>query len=633
MKPLAFLYLLIAVFVSVIPVHAQSMPTFDPVECPMPIPDGVAVLCGEYKVPENRSSPNGRMIRMSFAMLKSLNPNPLPDPVVFVSSGGPGGSSLDALASYVNSAYLQERDFIFVEQRGNKYAEPALECPEVQMAMFANFSTLDPRDVEIAREVDAARQCRDRLLAQGIDLTAYNSAESAADLEDLRQLLGYEKWNLVGASYSARLVLTTMRLYPEGIRSVVLDSVYNPSVNAYEQRVPILARALDTLFTNCAADVECGTAYPDLENHFYEVVERMNEEPVNVTVSHPITEEMVTLKLTGDELILGVFNALYQRNTIRFLPFIIEEMVRGNMDVIQPVAQEGFKNIFSRSQGMYYSAECREEFPFNNPAKQMEIARQHPALANFMPSISEPAICAMWGAGIADPVESQPVVSDIPALVLAGEYDPVTSPEFTRAAADNLSKSYFYRLPHFGHAVQDQSNCANQLAAWFMRNPIREPEISCMQNLSPIDFITPNKDILPTKFVYWMNNAILQGKSPLAVVAIALCFLVFLIQLLVFVGKIKSHDLPSVPSLAVLLSLLNIAAFFWFYRVVATTDVTLLGFGLPASASALIGLWSVIGMLTVFILGLQSVKRFWMLLPTLVTFSSLVLQVLVIVVK
>lgn len=166
MKPLALTFLLITIFVSVIPVHARSTPTFDPVDCPMPIPAGATVVCGEYQVPENRSSPNGRMIRMPFAILHSQNPNPMPDPVVFVSSGGPGGSSLDALSAYVNSAYLQERDFIFVEQRGNKYAEPALECPEVQMAMFANFSTLDSRDVEIAREVDAARVCRDLFCAR-----------------------------------------------------------------------------------------------------------------------------------------------------------------------------------------------------------------------------------------------------------------------------------------------------------------------------------------------------------------------------------------------------------------------------------------------------------------------------------
>lgn len=626
MKPLALTFLLIAIFVSVIPVHARSTPTFDPVDCPMPIPGGATVVCGEYQVPENRSNPNGRMIRMPFAILHSQNPNPMPDPVVFISSGGPGGSSLDVLAAYVNSAYLQKRDFIFVEQRGNKYAEPALECPEVQMATFANFSTVDARDVEIAREVDAAHICRDRLLAQGIDLTAYNSAESAADLEDLRQLLGYEQWNLVGASYSARLVLTTMRLYPEGIRSVILDSIYVPEVNAYEQRIPSLVRALETLFANCSADVECETAYPELESHFYTVIVRMNSKPIAVDISHPTTNEPVTLQLTGDDLVLGIFNALYQRNTIRFLPFIIEQLYRGNTDVIEPMAQEGFKNIFSRAQGMYYSAECREEFPFNDPEMQKELASKYPAQANFMPSISEPDICTMWGAGVADISENQSVVSDIPALVLAGEYDPVTSPLFTQAAAENLPNSYFYQLPYFGHAMQDQSNCANQLAASFIESPSQAPDTACLQNLSGLDFVTVNSDILPTRLVYWVNRNILQAENPLPAVGIALCILIFVIQLLVFAVNFK-----SMRSLAEILpsctAILNIAAIFWFYRIVPTTDVTLLGLGLPASATPLVGLWIAAGLCTLVSIGVQIKTR--TALSVISTTASVALQVLV----
>lgn len=35
-------------------------------------------------------------------------------------------------------------------------------------------------------------------LAQGVNLAAYKSAASAADLNDLRELLGYTAWNLYG---------------------------------------------------------------------------------------------------------------------------------------------------------------------------------------------------------------------------------------------------------------------------------------------------------------------------------------------------------------------------------------------------------------------------------------------------
>lgn len=604
------------------PALAQSGHGFTPIECPMPIPAGVPITCGTYQMPENRSNAHSRMIRMPFAIVHSQSSTPRPDPVVFVSSGGPGGSSLDVLGAYTRSAYLQERDFIFVEQRGNRYAQPALECPEVPLAAFANFSTLDPREVEIAREVEAARACRGRLLAQGVDLTAYNSAESAADLEDLRQLLGYSQWNLMGASYSARLVLATMSRYPEGIRAVVLDSIYAPEVNAYEQRVPTLARALETLFANCAADVECGTAYPDLEPHFYAVLERVNREPLTVEVRHPVTDEAVTLRLLGDDLILGIFNALYQRNTIRFLPFIIAELYRGNTDVVAPVAQEGFRNIFSRAQGMYYSAECREEFPFNDRARQAEIASQYPALANFLPSVSEPDICAIWGAGVADARDNQAVRSQIPALVLAGEYDPVTSPRYTALAADNLPNRFFYQVPYFGHSVQDQSNCANQLAADFMRVPTREPDTTCLHNLSQLDFVTAGADVIATQLLYRLNRTILQRGNPLLIVVVALCLVGLTFQLgAVVVGirkgslrpetgigwdrarQRKSELLVFFPSLT---AILHLAALFWLYRLVITTDSTLLGFGLPASARPLIGLWAVAGVCGLFsIVGLM----------------------------
>ena len=366
--------------------------------------------------------------------------------------------------------------------------------------------------------------------------------------------------------------------------------------------------------------------YPELEPHFYAVNERMNNAPLTVEVSHPTTEEPVTLQLTGDDLVLGVFNALYQRNTIRFLPFIIEELYRGNTDVIEPLAQEGFKNIFSRAQGMYYSAECREEFPFNDPETQKELASQYPALANFMPSISEPAICAMWGAGVADVSESQAVVSDIPALVLAGEYDPVTSPVFTQSAADNLSNGYFYQLPYFGHAVQDQSNCANQMAASFIKSPSQAPDTTCLQNLSRLDFIIAGNDILPTRLVYWVNRTVLQSENPLLVAGIVLCVLIIIIQALAFAMKFNAMRswAAILPSLS---AILNLAALFWFYRLITTTDVTLLGFGLPASAPPLVGLWIAAGLCTLASISAQIKTR--KTLSVTSTIASVALQALV----
>ena len=76
--------------------------------------------------------------------------------------------------------------------------------------------------------IHAGQACHDRLVQHGVDLSAYNSAATAADIEDLRVVLGYSKWNLYGGSYGSRIALTVMRDFPQGVRSVILDSAIPP---------------------------------------------------------------------------------------------------------------------------------------------------------------------------------------------------------------------------------------------------------------------------------------------------------------------------------------------------------------------------------------------------------------------
>ena len=76
-------------------VNAQEkLPRFESAPCPF---EGAEkqedVKCGYLVVPENRSLPNGRTLRLAVAILKSLSDNPLPDPLVYL-SGGPGGASV-----------------------------------------------------------------------------------------------------------------------------------------------------------------------------------------------------------------------------------------------------------------------------------------------------------------------------------------------------------------------------------------------------------------------------------------------------------------------------------------------------------------------------------------------------------
>jgi len=111
----------------------QLVPRFDKADCAIPIPPGEKVECGYLTVRENRAAKNGKTIRLPIIIQKSENPNPKPDPILRT-FGGPGASSLKMVTGRAGSPWLKERDLIIFEQRGTKYAQPALECPEVNEA-------------------------------------------------------------------------------------------------------------------------------------------------------------------------------------------------------------------------------------------------------------------------------------------------------------------------------------------------------------------------------------------------------------------------------------------------------------------------------------------------------------------
>lgn len=575
----------LSVFAPSKPVAAEStVSTFEAVACPFEFPADLDVTCGELTVPENRLQPTGSRITLPFAVIHSPNPNPRPDPIIYTSSGGPG---LGAFGAWRHLAYnfdfLATRDIILLEQRGTRWAEPYLNCPDLNMAMFENLTRVLPREEEITYEVQVALACRDGLLAQGVDLNAYNTLETVADLEDLRTTLGIEQWNFLGSSYAARIGLTYSRLHPVSLRSMVLDSVYDPSVNFIEARVPSFARVLQALFSACAEDLNCSKTYPHLEDHFYEVIARANANPIAVNVDHPRTGESVTVYLTGDDLVLGVFNALRDVRLIGYLPFAIEEIYAGNIGVITPLAQNGFASMFNTPLGIYYAVECSEEYPFNDMEYQRTMAQHYAGLENFLPTPADPSICTAWGAEPVNASFREPTMSDVPALILGGEYDAVTPSALSEQTASRLDNAVYVHVPGLGHAVMDVDVCARQMASTFIESPGSFSTTICRPGNEVLEFIT-EKDVLTTSVVYFTATKI--HSTAVIVIPAGIAFFSF-------IGLVIALRKRANVLLIAVITFLSIF-FAGMVLVLMSADPILLGFGVP-SVMMWVGLLSVMG--------------------------------------
>lgn len=459
------------------------VPRFEPAPCALPVPPNEKhVECGYLVAAENRITKTGKTIRLPVVILKTDSPNPKPDPVL-KTLGGPGGSSLKIIGGRNASPWLKDRDYIVFEQRGTRYAQPALACPEVDEANIASAKSRLDRRAAKAAEIAAAKKCFERLTASGIDLNAYNSAESAADIEDLRRVLKLDKLNLYGVSYSARLMLDVMRYYPTGIRSVVLESTLPPEVDYDEVGVDGIVRTLDEMFRQCRADRDCAAAYPDLEKEFYEVVKRLNERPQTFATKGPGSAALFDISLDGDDFVNWIVDYLFSNEPAATVdaPYVIHEAFKGNL-VYQFKRYAGDKLGSSfYSWGMRYSVWCSEEMPFERRSLIDAQSKKYTRLLGFE-IMALPDICRVWPVKRAKPIANHPVTSSIPTLVLAAEYDAYTAPDWGRQAAGRLKNSFFFEVPWAGHGPAFSVPCVSTMIADFFSDPTVSPRADCIEN-------------------------------------------------------------------------------------------------------------------------------------------------------
>ena len=455
-------------------------PTFEPAPCAFPVPRGYNPECGYLIVPENRVRPDSRLIQLHVAIFRNRTGTPNLDPVIKI-AGGPGSSGLNTAGYLLGKgmdAVLERRDFVVFDQRGTGYSRPRLDCPEraeITPALLGGRLSAEESQKAI---INAFHRCHDRLIAEGSDLSAYTSAASAADINDLRLILGYDKLNLYAVSYGTRLALTLMRDYPNTVRSAVLDSVYPLQVNLYTTLAPNAERAFNIFFDRCAADPNCSNSYPDLHTVFYGLVDELNAHPVWVSLY--IDSGKQNVRLDGGLLIDVLFVGLYNPAVSALMPQMIYDVRSGEYSILRERLALYFDT--SGALGMQMAVQCSEEFPFSSPEDAYVTAQGvQPQIAAFYPDSVQPlfAVCKEWAVTPPDPRENLAVSSDVPTLVFAGEGDPITPPEWGRMVAGDLSRAYFYEFPANGHWVARSSSCAMLMALTFWENPNVDPGSTC----------------------------------------------------------------------------------------------------------------------------------------------------------
>lgn len=442
----------------------------------------LGTTCGYVTVPLDYDDPEAGTIQIATLFVD----NGASDrPPVMYFPGGPGASAVDGSVGFYDAPF----DVLLMDERGVGASEPSLNCPELDALFPKNLTEpiLERRtgDAYMA----ALEACRVRLVDEGVDLDAFGSDRSARDIGVVHRSLGFDDVDIWGVSGGTRLALTKLRDDPDGMRSLTLDSVVPVDVNLFENTILNASRSIDFISDICASQPACVDGVGDFLLLFERLRAELDADPITVRIDLPSGSSADTV-IDGDALVDLVFTSLHDRRLIPTIPATLAAAADGSTEGLERMKEHGlaWPNF---SEGMFLSVLCREEFPFNDSAEIIADRVQGNAALEVLAAVVPPqeGECDLWNVDAAEPIENEPVANplDIPVLVFAGAFDPITPPAWSRLVAERLGGTYV-EVPDGGHAVATANSCTAQIFGSFLADPETPPDTACVDGLEPPTF-------------------------------------------------------------------------------------------------------------------------------------------------
>ncbi len=441
---------------------------------PKASPYTVEAQCARVAVPEDRDHAGGRTIELAIAWVPAKNDD-ASDPV-FMLAGGPGQSALESYPGIAPAfaETLKKRNVILVDQRGTGGSN-RLACKDETGETLDTGAT---PDASLDRIRAFTQHCMETLSAKA-DLRHYTTTDAIADLDAVRAAIGAEKLDLVGVSYGTRVAQQYARRYPAHTRAVVLDSVAPNELIFGNEFARNLDDSLAMQFELCGKLPACAQRMGDPRANLKHLLAQLKDHPVPVTYRDPATGEERTEKLTRAHLALIARMYAYVPMLAASLPLTLSEAAKGHYEPLMAQARLiGGDLEESLSAGMQLSVVCSEDAD----AMKADPAYADSVLGNEMIDLLH-AQCAIWPKGARSADFHAPLVSDLPFLVLEGEFDPITPPRYGTQVVKNLKHGRLLVLRGQGHNVIP-IGCMPKLMARFLDTAdAASLDTKCLENL------------------------------------------------------------------------------------------------------------------------------------------------------
>jgi len=443
------------------------------VDCPDDLAD-VDVACGIATVPLDRQKPGLGDTEVSFVTMAGTGPIARPMAVL---QGGPGGASSGLARWFPPRRFPQ----VYVDQRGTGFAPIDFNCGEFDSAVEESAGEPAAEAVEALNE--GLIECAVRLA--GVSLLDHTTtANHANDVEAIMVGLGYDDWTAYGVSYGSTIGFALMADERNGLTGLVLDGVYPPDLDIEAGYARSAQHSLDAMTAACGDNAQCAEFNADVGASVERLLERFAAEPVGVTVDG--------FDVLFDDVRLAeyVFLLSYSERQMRYLPAVLAGIEADDGESLRWLARTGVSTLLSaygaNDEATYYAVTCHDRLPFiDGPGEDLSPYAAAVASAPIGES------CDPWGQSPAAAPAGDVVVSDLPVLLLSGQFDPITPAMFAKEAARTLSGATLVTQNGRGHGIWFGNDCIGGIVESFVADPGRPLDIGCADVGVPVEWAQP----------------------------------------------------------------------------------------------------------------------------------------------
>ncbi|MEZ4800067.1 MAG: alpha/beta fold hydrolase [Flavobacteriales bacterium] len=399
--------------------------------------------------------------------------------------GGPGVATIENAQKYLSARDFkrlrEHHDIIMMDYSGTGYSGPYL-CEDIWESIAALDLTNSDESTRLSQTIKYYQDCRDSLSVKGIDAEAFSSFQIAADAESVRTQLGISDWNIYSVSYGTMVALLYMRHFPSSLKSVVLDSPFPPNAKSFN-----FVKTLDETMNHLQAIIDqnpvTARQFPSIIDDFASIAARLNVHPLNIDGT----------PFTGNDFAETMLYTFYKSKVVPLIPLALHEFAKGNDDLLVEWVNSlhsddeyGTLNEFHTQ--MIYCYECKPRRYEDTPAA---LSNAYPHLSSIS-GIDYIQICNAFRPESPDSDHYNPIKTDIPVLVLVGEFDPGTPKSYGEATIKEMSNATLIVVPNASHAAMHFNECTSNIVYTFLEGPNTPTNLNCIEEIQHIIFPTKN---------------------------------------------------------------------------------------------------------------------------------------------